>query len=107
MTYRRARSPSGAGRTLGEEENSEALVKLLPSSPTLGLPEQSYDPGTSAALASMGAEGITEVQECRVPAQAHAIPHPPAALTPQPTHPRTLQALDGDRSREGELGDPR
>lgn len=36
VTYRWARSPSGAGRTLEEEENSEALIKRLPSSPTRG-----------------------------------------------------------------------
>ena len=32
------------------------------------------------------------------------LPIPPA-LTPQPTHPRTLQSLEGDRSRERKLED--
>lgn len=114
-TYRWARPPSGTRRTLEEEKNSEALGK----DPKPSLPQISWrrpKPRDSDAPSTEGYRWMTEVQRERTclrtsvgmgrGARVPTLPHsssPPAPI-PQPTHPRTLQSLEEDRSREKQSG---
>lgn len=70
------------------------------------------DPGTQVPRGSrvqMGrlrSRGKEHVQVISSHGQGTQKAHPhPLPHVPQPTHPRTLQSLEGDRSRERELGD--